>query len=76
MNPVDEFRSNFFNNLVKEEKQKECAQKIAQRNCFHKYRPVDKMVNGFQEVSCSKCGHTTNKLIKLAASHDKGCIIS
>jgi hypothetical protein len=65
-NEVDEFRNNFFNNLIKDEKEKERALKLAQANCFHNYN-IMSLVNegGYQTRTCSKCGHSALKNIRV-----------
>ena len=65
-NEIDEFRNNFFENLIKDEQEKERAIKLAQANCFHNYNimgPVNG--NGYQSRTCSKCGHSAFKNIRV-----------
>ena len=65
-NEVDEFRNNFFNNLIKDEKEKENALKLAQANCFHNYNIMGIVTaNGYQNRTCSKCGHSAFKNIRV-----------
>ena len=65
-NEIDEFRKNFFEKLIKEEKDKERAIKMAQANCFHNYNIMGLVnQNGYQERTCSKCGHSALKNIKV-----------
>jgi hypothetical protein len=65
-NEIDDFRNNFFDKLIKEEKEKEKALKHKQANCFHKY-DVEGLINenGYQQCTCSKCGHSAIKNIKV-----------
>jgi hypothetical protein len=72
-NEVDDFRNTFFDKLIKEEKEKERALKLKQSNCFHKY-DVDGLINehGYQQKSCSKCGYSTIKNIKVWNATENG----
>jgi hypothetical protein len=65
-NEVDEFRNNFFDKLIKEEREKERSLKLAQSKCPHKY-DVEGFINenGYQQRTCSKCGHSTIKNIRV-----------
>ena len=65
-NEVDEFRANFFNKLIKEEKEKERAKILAQKSCFHNYSVMgDISQGGYQQRTCSKCGHSSLKNVKV-----------
>jgi hypothetical protein len=76
-NEIDEFRKNFFEKLIKEEKEKERALKLAQANCFHNYNIMGLVnENGYQERTCSKCGHSALKNNKVwAATKNGACCI-
>ena len=65
-NEVDEFRNNFFKNLINDEKKKERELQLAQKNCFHNYNIMSLVnENGYQSRTCSKCGHSALKNIKV-----------
>ena len=65
-NEIDEFRNNFFEKLIKDEKEKEKALKLAQANCFHNYNILGQAnEGGYQTRSCSKCGHSAFKNIRV-----------
>jgi hypothetical protein len=65
-NEVDEFRNNFFKNLINDEKEKERALQLAQKNCFHNYNIMSIVnENGYQSRTCSKCGLSALKNIKV-----------
>jgi hypothetical protein len=79
INDVDKFRHEFFDKLVKEEKQKEREVLRIQKNCFHKYNEKN------QELLCSKCGHIINKIINTGTDSNhkntqnskmEGCVIA
>ncbi len=78
INQVDKFRNDFFEKLIKEEKEKEKAIMLAQKQCFHKYNLMDNINrNGYQERTCSKCGHSALKSIKVWEGSKNGeCIIA
>lgn len=48
---VDKFRNDFFEKIIKEEKEKEKELRFIQKRCFHIYKNIN------QEKSCIKCGH-------------------
>jgi hypothetical protein len=77
-NEVDEFRNNFFQKLIKEEQEKERAIALAQKNCFHNYDTINHTNhNGYQERTCSKCGHSAIKSLRVwAASKNGNCVIA
>ena len=84
-NEVDEFRQSYFNMLIKEEKEKEKALKLAQANCFHRYEvdvttthhPTPNINNVYQQRTCSKCGHSVTKSLKVWQGTEKGsCTIN
>jgi hypothetical protein len=63
MNPIDEFRSAFF-------------QKLIQSKCFHLYNIIDETFsNTHQQRTCSKCGHSLIKRINVWEG-SKSCIIA
>lgn len=78
INPVDEFRNAFFEKLIKEEKEKERAQQLAQKNCFHNYNIMGiPSQTGYQERTCSKCGHSALKSIRIWEGTKNGnCVIA
>ena len=65
INPVDKFRNDFFESLIKEEKEKEKALIMAQKRCNHSFNIEGHPQNGYQERSCSKCGHSVIKSTKV-----------
>jgi hypothetical protein len=77
INPVDKFRNDFFEKIIKEEKEKEKALILAQKNCFHSYNLMGNITrNGYQERTCSKCEHSTIKSIRVWEGSKNGqCII-
>jgi hypothetical protein len=78
VNEVDKFRNDFFEKLIKEEKEKEKAKIMAQKHCFHNYNMMGIVgANGYQERSCSKCGHTALKSVRVWEGSKNGdCVIS
>ena len=80
-NQIDKFRNDFFEMVVKQEKEKEAAQKLLQSQCFHLY---DIIVNTYsqgtkvyQERMCSKCQHSDVRSITVWEGTKRGqCIIS
>lgn len=78
INPVDKFRNDFFDKLIKKEKDREQAKRIAQKHCFHNYNIMGIInPNGYQERTCSKCGHMAIKSVKVwQGSKNNNCIIS
>ena len=77
VNEVDKFRSDFFNKLIKEEKEKERAKILEQKRCHHKYDIQGNITeNGYQERTCSKCGHSALKSVRVwEGSKNGNCII-
>ena len=81
-NQIDEFRKQFFANLIQEEKEKEAQLKLKQSNCFHCYKEsVDSY--GYPCRMCSKCEHSTYrkldalKLVIKEKSHSQSdCVIA
>ena len=74
-NDIDKFRSNFFDKLLQEEKEKERLINEEQNKCFHLYNIVDSVLpNGYQKRKCSKCGHTDVKSPKVWQG-TKGCVV-
>jgi hypothetical protein len=78
INPVDKFRNDFFEKIIKEEKEKEQAKILLQRKCFHKYNIMGIInQNGYQERTCSKCQHSVIKSIRVWEGSKNGeCVIS
>jgi hypothetical protein len=78
INEIDKFRNDFFDKLIKEEKEKEKAKIMAQKHCFHNYNLMGIInENGYQERTCSKCGHSALKSVQVWEGTKNGsCIIS
>lgn len=78
IDPLEKFRSEFFDKLIKEEKEKEKAKIIAQKQCFHNYNLRGVITEtGYQERTCSKCGHSALKSLKVwEATKNGNCTIS
>jgi hypothetical protein len=77
VNEIDKFRNDFFDKLIKEERQKEKDMKLKQARCNHNYNIMDNVTaNGYQQRQCSKCYHTVTKSMKVWAAHGKQCVIS
>jgi len=77
VNEVDKFRQDFFDKLIKEEKQKERELKLKQANCFHNYNIMGLVSDrGYQHRTCSKCGHYAIKSVQVWEGTKNGCIIS
>lgn len=75
-NEIDDFRQQFFEKVIADEKQKEKEEKRIQAACFHLFNmhgPL--MQNGYQERTCSKCGLTAIKRIQVWEG-TKGCVIA
>jgi hypothetical protein len=70
INEIDKFRNNFFD--------KERVEKLAQKNCFHKYSVMGPITQaGYQERTCPKCGHSTIKSVRVWEGSKNGeCIIA
>jgi len=78
INQIDEFRRKFFENMIKEEKEKERQLKQRQLQCFHNYSIVG-LTNekGYQERTCSKCGHSTLRSLQVwQGTPHSSCIIA
>jgi hypothetical protein len=77
INEIDKFRNDFFDKVIKDAKDKERVEKLAQKNCFHKYIIMGPITAaGYQERSCSKCGHSSIKSIRVWEGSKNGdCII-
>ena len=77
-NEVDKFRQDFFEKLIKDQKEKAKQQKLTQKNCHHNYNILGNIQqNGYQERECSKCGHSAIKKIQSWDTINNGkCIIS
>jgi hypothetical protein len=76
MNPIDEFRSAFFQKVIDQEKEREQEEKLIQSKCFHLYNIIDETFsNTHQQRTCSKCGHSLIKRIKVWEG-SKNCIIA
>jgi hypothetical protein len=78
VNEVDKFRNDFFEKLIKEEKEKERTLHLKQKNCHHDYSIQGHTTpNGYQSRSCSKCGHEALKSLRVWQGTANGtCIIA
>ena len=78
INEIDKFRNNFFDKVIKDAKEKERVEKLAQKNCFHKYSIMGPITQaGYQERTCPKCGHSTIKSVRVWEGSKNGeCIIA
>lgn len=78
INEVDKFRNDFFDKLIKDEKEKERAKLMAQKQCFHNYNLLGLLSsNGYQERTCSKCNHSCVKSLRVWEGSKNGeCIIA
>jgi hypothetical protein len=79
INEIDKFRNDFFDKLIKEEREKAAAIERQQANCVHKYdkhgRPT--AADGYQSRICSKCGHHAIKSLRVwRGTENGGCTIS
>lgn len=81
MDQIDKFRNDFFEMVLKQEKEKEMAQKLAQTNCFHDFSIIGISYRSgqetYQERICSKCDRSDIRSIKVweGAKYGK-CVIS
>lgn len=76
MNPIDEFRSAFFQKVIDQEKEQERMEKEMQSKCFHLYNIIDDTFsNTHQQRTCSKCGHSLMKRISVWEGTKK-CVIA
>ena len=77
VNEIDKFRSDFFDKVIKDANEKERAEKLAQKNCFHKYTLLGVITQSdYQERTCSKCGHSAIKSVRVWEGSKNGeCII-
>lgn len=63
-NEIDRFRTQYFEQLIEEEKLKEREQLLREQNCFHLYNievapHKDLFIDGYVRFQCSKCERTT-----------------
>ena len=66
VNEIDKFRQDFFDKVIADEKEKERILKEKQRKCFHTYNIMGLTgPNGYQERTCSKCGHSDIKSLRV-----------
>lgn len=76
IDPIDQFRSNFYDQLIKEETKKANDEKLKQANCYHQYTIIDQeFQEAYQQRTCAKCGHSAVKRIQVWEG-SKRCIIS
>ena len=78
INEIDKFRNDFFEKVIKEEKEKVRVRELAQKNCYHNYNIMALAnANGYQERQCCKCGHSVVKSVRIWESTKNGtCIIA
>lgn len=78
INEIDKFRNDFFEKVIKEEKEKVRVRELAQKNCFHNYNIMALAnANGYQERQCCKCGHSAVKSVRIWEGTKNGsCIIA
>jgi hypothetical protein len=75
-NEIDDFRNKFFESVIQAEKKKENDIKLKQSSCVHKYDILGSVNSyGYQERTCSKCGHTTIKSTPVWNNYNS-CILS
>ena len=77
INEIDKFRNDFFDKVIKDAKEKERLKKLAQKTCFHKYSLMGTITAAaYQERTCSKCGHSAIKSVRVWEGSKNGeCII-
>ena len=77
INQIDKFRTDFFDKLIKEEKEKKAAQQMAQKHCFHNYNIMSLVnENGYQTRTCSKCGISAIRSVRVWEGNKNGlCIV-
>ncbi len=77
-NQNDEFRKAFFDKLIADEKEKTAQTIREQANCSHKYDILSRVTsNGYQSRTCSKCGHSAIKSIKVwNGTRNGSCVCS
>jgi len=73
---VDKFRNDFFEKVIKQEKEREKALQFAQKQCFHTYITENVYANGYEQRTCSKCAHSTIKHIRVWNAKNGQCTIS
>jgi len=61
MNDIDKFRNNFFEKVIKDEKDREADLLLTQKNCYHKYVVEHVYKTGYEQRTCSKCNHSALK---------------
>ena len=79
INEIDKFRNDFFDKVIKDAKEKEQTEKLAQKNCFHNYNIMGPITsNAYQERTCSKCNHSAIKSVRVWEGNKSGseCIIA
>ena len=57
MDPLEEFRINFFKKVEDDRIQKERELKRVQKNCLHKYTRFTPYNDIFSIASCERCKH-------------------
>jgi len=69
VNEVDKFRADFFEKVIKEEKENKQALQLAQSRCFHQYDTIlahyQSGKDMYQERMCSKCNHADIRSVKV-----------
>lgn len=65
-NEIDEFRNKFFNSVIQAELDRNKQLKEIQSTCYHHYTILGTInQNGYQERTCSKCGVTAIKSLRV-----------
>jgi len=57
MDPLEEFRNNFFKKVEDDRIQKLRELKRVQKNCAHKYTRIVPYNDSFSIASCERCKH-------------------
>jgi hypothetical protein len=65
-NEIEQFRKDFFDKVVKYELERDRQLKEIQLKCYHHYNIMGMTnQNGYQERTCSKCGHSAIKSVRV-----------
>ena len=75
-NEIDDFRQQFFQNVIDVEEQRQKEERRKQAACFHLFNIIGHIAtNGYQERTCSKCGLSAIKRLQVWEG-TKRCTIS
>jgi uncharacterized UBP type Zn finger protein len=75
-NEIDDFRSQFFEKVIQDEKDKAVALQRKQKTCHHLFNIQEEVrPNGYQYRTCSKCEFTAFKKVAVWEG-TKNCTIS